>query len=91
MAVNQLKYAQVLEQELAKGKGFQEAHDEAVKQGVLKPQAKSEPDLIHRTWARLKALFGGGEKKTVRTKTVESGLKTAGLSEKDIAKFQRKK
>ncbi len=49
-----------------------------------------------------KELIGGGKtylpkkkkkkksKKTTRTKQVESGLKQAGLSESDIAKFRRK-
>jgi hypothetical protein len=89
MAVRVQQYAQELEKNLAAGMGLQEAHDEAVKKGTVKPKAKSEPDIISRAWARLKALFGGEE--TVRTKAVESGLKTAGLTQKEIDRFKGKK
>jgi hypothetical protein len=87
MAVRQLQYAQELEKNLAAGKSLQEAHDIAVTKGTVKPKAKSEPDIISRAWARLKAIFGGGGK-TTRTKAIESGLKTAGLTDKEIARLQ---
>ena len=89
LGINQLRYSQELEKELAKGKRLQEAHDEAVKRGTIKPKAESEEGAIKRAWARLKALFGGGE--TTRTKTIKSGLKTAGLTQKEIDRLQGKK
>ena len=63
---------------------------------------KKEENLVSKTKRRLKELFYGEKtylpkgskvkktKKTARTKTVESGLKRAGLSESDIAKFKKK-
>jgi len=65
--------------------------------------AKSKSTLLSKTKRRLKELFYGDRtympghkkpkapaKKTTRTKAVESGLKQAGLSESDIAKFKKK-
>ena len=85
MAVRAQQYAQELEKNLAVGKRLQEAHDMAVAKGTVKPEAKSEPDIISRAWARLKALFSAN-----RTKKVESQLKTAGLTQKEIDRLQGK-
>lgn len=60
----------------------------------------SEEGMLKKMKRRLKELWGGEKtylpkkkkpKKTARTKQVESGLKKAGLSESDIAKFRTKK
>lgn len=92
MAVRVDQYARELEKNLAAGKQLQEAHDMAVAKGTVQKKAKSEQDVIHRAWARLKALFGGGgEKLPPRTKKVESQLKTAGLTQKEIDRLQGKK
>ena len=70
-------------------------------ENIKSGKAKKTPDeeLLAKTKRRLKELFYGDKtylpkekksKKTTRTKAVESGLKQAGLSESDIAKFKKK-
>lgn len=62
-------------------------------------KAPSKEGLVKKTKRRLKELWGGEKtylpkkeksNETTRTKVVESGLKQAGLSESDIAKFKKK-
>lgn len=88
MAKTHLQYAQELERQLGQGKQLQEAHDEALRQKVVGREPKSDKDIISRAWARLKVLF---EKDTARTKQMESQLKTAGLTDKEIGRLRGKK
>lgn len=104
MPVNQKQMRDMMEADM-KGKTTEQMMKEAQKKTESAPARQKvaekkvdEPGLLRRTARRLKKVFGGESKqvqtkempKTNRTKQVESGLKKAGLTDKEMARFMPK-
>ena len=84
-----------------KDQSIGESHKEVVAASKKKTAAKNTPKgepLMKRVRRKLYEVYHGGNAympkksmETTRTKTVSSGLKQAGLSDKEIAKLRGKK
>ena len=97
MAIRRQQYARELERQLAKGIKPKEAHEAAVEKSIIKKGTVKKKVVIKKapkkksTWVSrlkrdIKLLIKGP---TVRTRTIEKGLKHA-LTEKEISKFRGK-
>ena len=98
MAIRRQQYAKELERQLAKGIKPKEAHEAAVEKSIIKKGAirkrvavkkapKKKSTWVSRLKRDIKLLIKGP---TVRTKTIEKGLKHA-LTKEEIARFSKKR
>ena len=97
MAVNQLRYYQQYNKLRDRGLSHEEAHRRATKFATIKAKKKKESTI--RRLARLMKMAALGKhykvprkarrSETVRAKTVTKGLRGAGLTEEEIARFKR--
>lgn len=98
-AINQLKYSQQYEKLRKQGLSHGEAHLRAVQFATVKPKpvkAKKKKESRIKRLARLAKMAALGKHykvprkfETVRTKAVTKGLKVAGLTKEQIARFRK--
>ena len=92
MSVRVSQYGKQMEKTPA-GKSAMAQHKRAVHMSstTTKEDKYDKPSLVDRVMLGMMKLGKGKGTKTQRTKTVESGLKQAGLTNKEMARFQRSK